>query len=322
VVTLHYNNTLIVHPDTSNSFAVGLKKNLAAGRCRFGLKCLSCQWFLKVEQMNQRAAGIIENIVPKNCQIYKDNVLKSGCPGVKKQRECGSKEKSFGIDFKTYSAIADRTAWMYQNRQNKLIFIALTLPELKTELNENQLNEAFSRFIENLRENYHLRHYLAVREGDGINKRYHYHCIFDIRFTSFTRLNSAWCHSLSDFCNFSKNAFRTKKKSYFIRDVAGAVRYISKYVSKTIGEKSKTRIFFCDRETAQAWIKQRFDHDINDFRADFKTMDKRILNDYVCRITFKSKRDQNQFFNTIVKILFKSDWTAAGLYIFPDNPPG
>ena len=272
--------------------------------------------------MNQRAAGIIENIVPKNCQIYKDNVLKSGCPGVKKQRECGSKEKSFGIDFKTYSAIADRTAWMYQNRQNKLIFIALTLPELKTELNENQLNEAFSRFIENLRENYHLRHYLAVREGDGINKRYHYHCIFDIRFTSFTRLNSAWCHSLSDFCNFSKNAFRTKKKSYFIRDVAGAVRYISKYVSKTIGEKSKTRIFFCDRETAQAWIKQRFDHDINDFRADFKTMDKRILNDYVCRITFKSKRDQNQFFNTVVKILFKSDWTAAGLYIFPDNPPG
>jgi recombinational DNA repair protein RecR len=104
--------------------------------------------------------------------------------------------------------------------------------------------------------------------------------------------------------------------------VAGAVRYISKYVSKTIGQKSATRMFFCDRETSQAWIKQRFYNEINDFREDFKTLERRILNDYVCRITFKSKRDQNLFFNSVVKILFNSDWSVPGLYIFPDNPPG
>jgi len=272
--------------------------------------------------MNNREAGAIKDITAKNCQIYKDKVLKSGCPGIKKQKECGTLVKSFGIDYKTYSAIADRTAWMYQNRHQKLIFIALTLPEIKNSINENQLNEAFSRFIENLRENYHLLHYLAVREGDGISKRYHYHCILDIRFTSFIKLNRAWCAALSDFCYFSPNAFRTKKKSYYIKDVAGAIRYISKYVSKTLGEKSNTRVFFCDRQTAQAWVKQRISNDINDFREDFKSMERKIINDYVCRITFRSKRDQNLFFNSVVKILFNSDWNSPGLYIFPDQNTG
>ena len=322
LATLHYNSTIIMHPDTRASFARKLENNLKEGRCRFGIDCLSCRNFIQYELDLQTIRGKPGKIKPGDCQLYKHSDYKEYCTGYLKQRECGQQAKTFGIDFKTYNQIADRTAFMYHHRRNRLIFVALTLPPLKKQINGNELNEAFSRFIENCRTNYNLRHYLAVREGNGLDTRFHYHVILDIRYTSFIKLNSAWVHSLGDFCHSSRNAFRTKKKSYFIRDVAGAVSYISKYVSKTIGQRSDSRVFFCDRETAQAFVKQRFDNDIDELRGDFKSMEKRILNDFVCRITFKSKRDQNIFFHTVVKILFDANWTTPGMTIFIDKPPG
>jgi len=210
---------------------------------------------------------------------------------------------------------------MYQNKTYKLLFVVLTFPNFKRDVSELEINEAFSKFIENMRRNYHLRHYLAIREGDGLNTRFHYHIIFDMPFMPFVRINSAWNSAISDFCEHSKNAFRTKRGSYFIRDIAGAVRYIAKYIAKSIGQRSMTRIFFCDRETANAFVKIRFDNEIRDLQTEFKSMTRTILNDYVCRITFKSKRDQNVFFNTVVKTLFGVNWNATGMYIFPEKPP-
>ena len=322
VVTVHYNNTLIVHPDTRQSFEKKLQNNLALNRCRFGINCYECKNFIEYETDLQTLSGKPRKIEAKDCQLYKHKDLKEFCPGLRKQKECGTQEKTFAIDFKTYNQIADRTAHMYHNRQNKLIFVVLSLPPLKKDINGKELNEAFSRFIENLRRNYHLRHYLCVREGDGLDTRYHYHCILDIRYVSFVRLNAAWNSAISDFCEFSKCAFRTKPKSYFIRDIAGAISYISKYVSKTIGEKSDSRIFFCDRETASAWVKQRFDNDIDELKDNFKSIRRKILNDYVCRFTFQSKKDQNNFFHTVVKILFNSDWTTKGMTVYTDKDDG
>jgi len=322
MVTCHYNSSLTVHPDTSNNYAVKIAKYFAEGKCKFGLRCMSCQWFLKVEQMKNRERGNeFAEITANRCTIWHDKTLKSGCPGINKQRDCGKKEKSFGIDYQTYNAIADRCAWMYQNKTYKLLFVVLTFPNFKRDVTEIELNQSFSKFIENMRAHYHLRHYLAIREGDGINTRFHYHVIFDMPFMSFTRINAAWNSAISDFCDYSKNAFRTKRKSYFIRDISGAVRYLCKYISKSIGQRSLTRIFFCDRETANAFVKIRFDNEIRDLQTEFKSMTRTILNDYVCRITFKSKRDQNVFFNTVVKTLFGVNWNATGMYIFPEKPP-
>jgi hypothetical protein len=322
VVTLHYNNSLIVHPDTRRSFEVKLENNLKLGRCRFGINCHECKNFVQYELDLQKLSGKPRKIVATDCQLFKHKDLKPYCPGRRRQKECGTMLKTFGIDFQTYNQIADRTAYMYHNRSNKLIFIVLSLPTLKKSINGNQLNEAFSRFIENLRNNYRLRHYLCVREGNGLDARYHYHCILDIRYTSFIKLNAAWNSVLSDFCDFSKCAFRTKKKSYFIKDIAGAISYISKYVSKSIGERSDSRVFFCDRETANAYVKQRFDTDIDDLKTDFKTIRRKILNDYVCRYTFQSKKEQNLFFHSVVKILFNSNWITPGLHIFTDTDTG
>ena len=322
MVTLHYNNSLIVHPDTRGSFEVKLKNNLRLGRCRFGINCHECKNFVQYETDMQKISGKPRKIIATDCQLYKHKDLKQFCPGRMKQKECGTIDKTFGIDFKTYNQIADRTAFMYHNRKNRLIFVVLSLPELKIDINGKQLNEAFSRFIENLRTTYRLQRYLCVREGDGLNTRYHYHCIFDIRYTSFVKLNAAWNSALSDFCYFSKCAFRTKKKSYFIRDIAGAISYISKYVSKSIGQRSESRVFFCDRDTANAFVKQRFDTDIDDLKTNFKTIRRKILNDFVCRYTFHSKKEQNLFFHSVVKILFQSDWITPGLLVYSDNDIG
>lgn len=281
---------------------------------------------------NRERGHEFAEITANRCDIYRDKVLKSGCPGVKKQRECGKQDKTFGIDYQTYNAIADRCAWMYQNKTYKLLFVVLTFPNFKRDVSELEINEAFSKFIENMRRNYHLRHYLAIREGDGLNSRFHYHLILDMPFKPFIAINSAWNSAISDFCEHSKNAFRTKRGSYFIRDIAGAVRYIAKYISKSIGFRSMTRIFFCDRETANALVKLRFKNDlvnvftgemtsIEEIKTRFKSITRTILNDYVCRITFKSKRDQNIFFNTVVKTLFGVNWNATGMYIFPEKPP-
>ena len=321
MVTAHFGGSLVLHPDTRDSFDRKLQNNLHAGRCRFGYECLECKNFLDYEQYLQKQSGKPRKIVASDCQLYKHETLKEFCPGRRKQKECGTDKKTFGIDYKTYNIIADRTAHLYHNRKHKLIFAVLTLPPLKKQTDGKEINEAFSRFIENCRSTYHLLHYIAVREGDGIDKRIHYHVILDIGYVSFTNLNTAWNSALSDICEFSICAFRTKKKSFYIRDIAGAIRYISKYISKSIGERSDSRIFFCDRETAQAFVKTRFDNDIEDLRAAFPSMERRILNDYVCRFTFRTKKDQNVFFHTVVKILFNQRWNTAGVQIYTDPPP-
>jgi hypothetical protein len=272
--------------------------------------------------MMNRERSEIKTIKAKNCQLWNDRIYKRGCPGIQKQKECGTIEKTYGIDFQTYNQIADRTAFMYHNRKHKLIFAALTIPPTKTEINGNLLNEAFSKFIENLRTNYDLLHYIAIREGDGLNTRYHYHVIFDVRYISFIKLNSAWCHALRDICDFSNNAFRTKSKSFYIKDIAGAISYITKYISKEIGTRSDSRVFFCDRETSNAIVKIRFDNDLQDIKENFKSIRRKILNDYVCRFTFANKRDQNLFFHTVVKVLFRSVWSVAGMTVFSDMSPG
>lgn len=276
---------------------------------------MSCECFLNYQRNILQKSNY--QIEPDDCRLFLNKNFRGTCPAFLRSQRFGKKDKTFGIDFKTYSAIADRCAWMYQNRKHKLIFIALTFPKFKREVLEYELNEAFSRFIENLRETYHLRHYLAIREGDGLIKRYHYHVICDLPYVSFARLNDAWNSSISSFCYYSSCAFRTKKNDFYIHDVAGAVRYVSKYISKSIGERSLSRVFFTDHETAQAVVKMPFDDlsELPETTENFKSIQKKVLNDYVTRITFKTKVDQNRFFHSVIKVIFGHDWSVPGMRV-------
>lgn len=301
-MTLHYKGGIVTHPDTGLSYAAKIAKYKTDGKCKFGVKCVSCTAYRNYEINKQKDAGTYpQEIIFKDCGLYKDKTYKNYCPGRRRAIETGSKEKKYAITPKVYRDIADRVAYMKQNGHNRLLFCVLTFGKYKYQPIEKERNEAFSRFIENLRRNYGLLHYLAVREGDGVTTHYHYHCIFDIPYTRFARINSAWCSSISDFCYHSPNAFRTKKKSRFIRDAAGAVRYICKYISKCKGAVSSTRIFFCDHDTARAYVQTQFNGSIKELRKQFKSLTRRKLNDFVCEYTFSDVKEQNVFYQSMLK---------------------
>lgn len=318
-MTLHYKGSIVSHPDTRLSYAAKQANYKTDEKCKFGIKCVSCRAYRDYEISTQKNNGTYPaEIKYKDCTLYKDKIYKNYCIGICKATETGSKEKKYAITPKVYRDIADRVAYMKQNGENRLLFCVLTFGNYKYKPIEKERNEAFSRFIENLRRNYGLRRYLAVREGDGINTNYHYHCIFDIPYTRFARINTAWCSSISDFCSYSPNAFRTKAKSRFIRDAAGAVRYICKYISKCKGAISDTRIFFCDRETATAFVKTQFKGSIKELRKEYKTLTRRKLNDYVCEYTFTDKNEQNRFYKSMLKFFNIADtdgvlpWNGLG----------
>lgn len=317
--TIHFKGSIVTHPDTSRSHAAKVARYLSEGKCKFGVNCLSCSAFIA----HALARDIPrENIKPGRCELYKNEHYKQFCKGRARAKETGQIEKTYEITPRVYRDIANRVAWMKTTAKNRLLFCVLTFPNFKKDATEKQLNECFSKFVENLTKTYHLSRYLAVRENNGLNNRIHYHCIFDIPFISFARINRAWCKSIRNFCDSSPNAFRTSPKNRFIRDAAGAVRYVCKYVSKCRGVINKTRIVFCDHETARAYVTARFNKSIAELKKDYKTIKMRKLNSYVSEFTFTSRSEQNKFFNFYVRSIFNCFSPPKSMYHFSGLSPG
>lgn len=320
ICTLHYNGSIVSHPDTTTNYEKKIDNYKCDGKCHRGYYLHLCttlqSYYKKISDETGKPKAIDFN---KPCHLDKSPKYKNDCPAYQKSKDDGNKKKTFEITNRVYNEIADRTAWMYNNGRNRLMFAVLTTPPPKKDYNETELNEAFSRFVENLKKHYGLQRYLAVREIGKIGKLYHYHLILDIPFVEFARLNRAWCASLRNLAYPSKNAFRTKKESRFIYNVAGAVRYISKYLSKTKGHKSETRLYFCDRDTALAIIKTKFDikNPISEIRKDYKTLSGYQYNDFVCRFSFKSELEQARFFKEIVTIMFETPYKESRLISYP-----
>lgn len=320
VNTLHYNGSIVCHPDTTSNYEKKVDNYKKCGMCHRGFIKHTCNCLISFHSKIQSETGNPRFIdFSKPCHLDKHTEYKKDCPAYHKSMADGAKEKIFTINNRVYNEIADRTAWMYNNGFHRLMFAVLTTPPPKRKYNETELNKAFSRFVENLKTNYGLKHYIAVREIGETGKLYHYHIVLDIPFIEFSRLNRAWCAAIRNLAHFSKNAFRTKAESRFIYNVAGAVRYISKYVSKTKGQTSKTRIFFCDRETAQALIKTPIDikDPISELRKDYKTLKGYQYNDFVCRFSFVSELEQARFFKEIVTVMFDTPFKKNQLCYKP-----
>lgn len=331
--TLHYNGAIVTHPDNSDSFNKRIAANLKKGQCVYGKSCLHCPVYLEYERDKQNRENPNDYIItgtintergsvsgerfikaktrkPKmiaahECTLYKTR----DCPHNKEAREYGLQNKTYCITNKIRNQISDRGAWMYHNAKNKLLFATLTVPPFKVQLSngdkEKLLNEAFSRFIENARKHYGLCHYLAVREGDGVRKRYHYHVIMDIPFVDFMAINNAWVHTLAGICNYSRNAFTTDKKARTIRSISSATRYIAKYISKAGRERHPTRVFFCDRETANAVMTTEFYDEISAVREQFP-IEGYKYNDYVIRYTIRDRILSDKFFREVVTAMFSA----------------
>jgi len=258
------------------------------------------------------------------------------CPGHKKRTETGNQDKTFKIDNQVYRKMSSAGHFMVKDSKYKTLFITLTLPpfkysqfnncknELCRKIFEKEINKSFSRFCDNLHNNYGVKHYIAVRERGEIGKRYHFHMLLSIKFTDFAVLNDAWCSAISDLCEYSDHAFQTKKNHVILRDPGSALRYCCKYFSKQRGSRSKTRLVFIstsllshqeadefDKETGEVktWknvsnIKKSLSCSVNDLIEGRKSIYIERSSDFTTLFRITSKSEFDRFCNQYLYALF------------------
>lgn len=140
-------------------------------------------------------------------------------------RVIGKKQKKFDVEKKIVRSTIIR---QFNIRTNTIKFVTLTFPK---NVKNKFANECFSKFVENLKKNYNLNSYVAVKELTKIG-RPHFHCFLDMPYVNYTLLNRAWCHTFFSYLGFSPNALQTRRGKSIIKTIRRACNYASKYVSK------------------------------------------------------------------------------------------
>jgi len=324
VVNLHRNGDIVTHPDHAENYRQRIANYRKRGRCRYNQIVYLCADYLKAERSAQQPRMI--NV--RRCKYEKCHV----CPFYQKQVENGKKQKQFGVTNTHYRKIADQAAYLKETHKHKLLFLTLTFGKYKqNEITGKQANECFSKFIENLSQNYGRGNYIAIRERGEDRARLHFHLIIDLPFIDFRILNGAWCAATSEYCEYSKNALTTDREARFIKSTVSAVKYICKYISKCRGQKSDSRLIFTSRELAQ--IELTTDFSGNDFREilrEFRSIRVYKCNDYTWRYSIsappgatKEQKDRarkaaNAFYYMVVRAMFGyCDNKTTTLHIFP-----
>jgi hypothetical protein len=314
---LHLNGDIVRCPDIA-----AIKEREAEIKdshkiCVYNIKEESCQVW-------QNSLKCWQNVKDKGCD---GRCMLSGqdiCPGHQAQRKTGNKEKSFRIDNVNYRKLSSSAHYLVKKSQHKTLFLTLTFPKFKKKINEKHLNKAFSTFMHNLRENYNCSGYVAVRErGANGTHRYHYHLLCSIPFVPFADLNRAWCHAISDICEFSKRAVTSDKKTLFIREPVRALRYVCKYFAKTKGQSSKTRIIFISENLIRTPV--HFNNEnceyytINDLLDSFKSISKKETSDYTTAFRINDAKEFSIFCEKILYKFFNLPREGLiDLYSFPN----
>lgn len=148
-----------------------------------------------------------------------------------------TKKKEFYITPKIRRKISSGAALMAleKTKSENLIFLTLTFP---FDLSENEANEYWSKFAENLKENYKCTAFISVKELTK-SGRPHFHCLLRMPYQRISKINRAWCMTWREKHNWVSNAVRTEKGNMVVRSVRRAVRYCTKYVCKSMEEKVK-----------------------------------------------------------------------------------
>lgn len=161
----------------------------------------------------------------------------------------GRKHKKYTIDRRTFRRIASSAVNLWDCRKHKVTFFTLTFPFNPT---ERQANECFSKFVENLKQNYGLKNYLATKErGENGEKHLHFHCVFDLPYKDIKSINKAWCNTFRLYAPFSPRAVIIPKRSNggaVIQSQERCIKYICKYVSKSVNVEFEQPCVFISRQ--------------------------------------------------------------------------
>lgn len=302
MIKIHLNGDIVRCPDTVNILARSRIRKVESGYCQYNIYKLHCDVY--------RKHGPVEFDGFKEHTQYECPLVKSYlCPLRQKQLEHGRKQKHFRMNNVHYRTIASAVHYMLKEGKHKTIFFTLSLGEFKNKQNEtdkklfeSNVNKAFSRFMENLHNNYGIKYYVATRECGENNGRLHYHVLVNCKFIDFTDLNTAWNHALQDICYASPCSFRTRKGKVILWNPAGALRYICKYVSKSRGQISETRIIFMSMPCI---IKSReLKYDIRDMLDTYKSVTILQTSDFTTSFRITDPTEFAQFCNLFLYNLF------------------
>jgi hypothetical protein len=229
MISVHFNGEIVRHFDTGQINKEIRTKYSDQHRCKYGVRFVQCDQWRKYSN-----------------ELEACDVNKTLCPYHKQRQDTGKMNKEYSIDWQTYRKLSSGAHYMIKEAKSKVIFYTLTFPAWKDKpITDEQANQCFSKFAENMRKNYSCSHYIAVREHGETGDRVHFHVLCAIPFISFTKLNNSWLHAISKYCVASVNALQTDKKySAVIRSPTRAIRYVCKYFSKVYGIKSSSRVVF------------------------------------------------------------------------------
>lgn len=171
------------------------------------------------------------------------------CPFTEEHRDRvkanGKRIKTYSIDTRIYRKIVSSAVNLYRNKINRIIFLTLTFPG---NITEKDANICFSKFMDNLKTNYDVKNYIAVKEFTQAGVP-HYHLLADYPFFDIRRINNAWCNTFPITVPGSKNAVRLPKNNKaVVKDLYRTIKYVCKYFGKSREVKYKSRCFFISHD--------------------------------------------------------------------------
>ena len=315
MINFHLNGDIVRCPDIS-----AIQYRLKEYRdnnfiCQFGIKEQFCNVWTSFQDLNPCSR------LNKKCYLCNHYALKTdaegkiikvySCPSAQERYLNSLKPKNFNIDNSTYRKLASAAHYLVKTSEYKTLFVTLTFPHFKLEPNEKQINEAFSKFVENIRKNYNCSGYVAVRERGDVNNRYHFHIILSMPYISFTTLNNSWCAAISDISEASVCALRTRKNKIFIKNPRYAVRYACKYFAKSRGVVSSSRIVFISNNLIKKPVRMDTESDdrayynLYDILKPYKSITEYKTSEYSTNFRIHDHKEFDHFCENVLYYLFK-----------------
>jgi hypothetical protein len=322
LINLHLNGDIVRCPDTADSKKKVRERYASEYKCPFGVVEYDCQ-VRNNYHLAHRLTDTRCDCHLRSCQDYKENYemgflwREYVCPKMRDQYAHSIKKKTFEITSQVYRKMASATHDLVKSSRNKSLFLVLSFPKFKITPNEKQINQCFSKFVENLRKNYKCSGYVAVREYGEHTNRVHFHIILSIPYISFTTLNLAWCAAISDYCDFSPCALRSKAKSLYIKSPIQAIKYCCKYFSKSKFTRSSTRLVFMSNNLIKKPVKI-YNTSIQSILEGYKGIYIQQTSDFSTCYRITNDRSFMQYCN---EYLYETFEKAYNYPLFSKKPP-
>lgn len=311
MINIHLNGDIVRCPDIAAIQSRAKEIREAHFICCYNIHEETCSIW-------QNSLKIYQNIKQNNCAGYCSMAGSDICPGHILRSNIARKKKTFKIDNTIYRKMASSAHYLQKESKSNKLFITLTFPKFKKKVSDNETNNYFSRFVENLRTNYDCGGYIGAREFGKKNHRVHYHLFLSIPFVPFPVLNAAWCNCIQDICYFSNNAIQTDPKTRFISNPARAMRYVCKYFAKCKGQESDSRMIFISNNIIQK--AKKCTDSVEDILKGYKSIYIQQTSDYSTCFRITDSKEFNRFCNNFLYPFFELSFKKNEyLYSFPLN---